>query len=58
MKLVALGRLHGEGFDELDAAQRFGERFVDGGKLLHRLAVGAFERFAEPVDRVARRPGR
>ena len=29
MELVALGRLHREDFDELDAAQRFGERFVD-----------------------------
>ena len=26
---VAFGRLHGEGLDQLDAAQRFGERFVD-----------------------------
>ena len=52
-ELVVLGGLHGEGFDELDAAQRFGERFVDHRKLLHGLLVGALERFAEPMDRVA-----
>ena len=53
MELVALGRLHGERLDELDAAERFGERFVNERKLLHGFLVGALERLAEPMDGVA-----
>ena len=46
-------RFHGEGLDDLHAAERFAERLVDAGQLREGSSIGAFERFRQGVDQVS-----